>query len=110
MTRAIVDQHFRQRDRLGRLLTALSYNPRLLGIGVDENTAAVRTAEGLIEVVGEGGVTIVDPSEVDYTSIDQVSHGEAVSFLNIRLHVLTEGDRYDLGTRTASPGRRELTS
>jgi len=68
--RVIVDQHFRQRDRLGRLLTALAYNPFAVGVGLDEDTAAFIDADNVIEVAGSGGVTIVDPGEVEHSSID----------------------------------------
>ena len=99
---AIVDQHFSQRDRLGRLLTAVSYNPRLLGIGVDENTAAVISHEGDLEVVGAGSVTIVDPSEVVFSSVGEVSPNEPVSLLNVRLHHLAPGASYNLRSKKFS--------
>ena len=52
--RVIIDQHFRQRDRLGRLLTALAYNPFAVGIGLDEDTAAFFGPDDVLEVVGSG--------------------------------------------------------
>ncbi len=61
--RFIIDQHFRQRDRLGRLLTALAYNPFAVGIGLDEDTAAFIGPDETVEVEGSGGVTVVDASE-----------------------------------------------
>ena len=61
--RFIIDQHFRQRDRLGRLLTALAYNPFAVGIGLDEDTAAFIGPDETVEVEGSGGVTIVDGAE-----------------------------------------------
>ena len=60
----IIDQHFRQRDRLGRLLTALSYNPALLGLGVDEDTAAFISPDDEIDVMGTSAVTVIDTSDV----------------------------------------------
>ena len=75
--RFIIDQHFRQRDRLGRLITALAYNPFAVGIGLDEDTAAFIGPDETVEVEGSGGVTIVDGSDVSYSSIGEVSEGPA---------------------------------
>jgi cyanophycinase len=100
--RVIIDQHFRQRDRLGRLLTALAYNPFAVGIGLDEDTAAFIDADNVVEVAGSGGVTIIDPGSVEHTSIDAVKKGEPVSILGVRLHVLATGGQFDLDSRKAS--------
>jgi len=99
---AIIDQHFRQRDRLGRLLTALAYNPRPIGIGLDEDTAAFIGPDDVLEVHGTGAITIVDPADLVYSSMDSAKRSEAVCMINVRLHVLTEGGRYDIGTRQAT--------
>ena len=98
---AIIDQHFRQRDRLGRLITALAYNPRPIGIGLDEDTAAFIGPDDMLEVVGSGAITIVDPSEVEYTSMDSARPHEPVCVTNLRLHVLVHGGTYDIGSRRA---------
>jgi len=95
----VIDQHFRQRDRLGRLLTALAYNPYACGLGIDEDTAAFINPDGVLEVVGSGGVTIVDPSEVDYSSIAEIRRGEVVTLTNVRLHILAAGGRFDIRSR-----------
>jgi cyanophycinase len=97
----LVDQHFRQRDRLGRLMTALAYNPFPVGLGLDEDTAAFIGPDGTLEVVGGGALTVVDPSEVEYSSADAAKAGEPVSIVGLRLHVLLRGARYDLGSRKA---------
>ena len=97
----IVDQHFRQRDRLGRLLTSISFNPRPIGIGLDEDTAAFISPESKLEVVGSGALTIVDPSELEYSSMDSANRHDPVCLINIRLHVLIEGGTYDIETRVA---------
>lgn len=95
----IIDQHFRQRNRIGRLLTLVATNPRLLGIGIDEDTAAIFDAEGNLEVIGRHSVTIVDGSRM-YSDIFQVKgHGE-VTVSDARLHVLSAGKRFDLETRS----------
>ena len=97
----VIDQHFRERDRLGRLLTALAYNPYACGLGVDEDTAAFINPDGIFEVVGSGGITVVDPADVEYSSIAEVRKGEVVSLTNVRLHVLGSGARFDINSRRA---------
>jgi cyanophycinase len=104
----IVDQHFRQRDRLGRLMTALAYNPFALGLGLDEDTAAFMGPDDSLEVVGSGALTILDPSEVEYSSADAAKAGEPVSIVGLRVHVLLGGARYDLETRKATVAGAEL--
>lgn len=99
----IVDQHFRQRDRLGRLLTAIAYNPRPIGIGLDEDTAAFIAPGNSLEVVGTGAITIVDPSGMEFSSMASAESGGPVCLTNIRLHVLVEGGTYDIETRKARP-------
>lgn len=99
---AIIDQHFRERDRLGRLLTALAYNPRPIGIGLDEDTAAFMGPDGSLEVLGSGAITVVDPSDIEYTSMDSASAHEPVCILGARLHILTEGASYNIRTRQAT--------
>jgi cyanophycinase len=102
--RFIIDQHFRQRDRLGRLLTALGYNPFAIGIGLDEDTAAFISADEVLSVEGSGGITVVDPSEVNFSSIDTVEDGQPVCMLGLRVHMLVAGATFDLNTHQASAG------
>lgn len=102
--RFIIDQHFRQRDRLGRLLTALAYNPFAIGIGLDEDTAAFIGPDETVEVEGSGGVTVVDASDVSYSSMDAVSEGQPVCMLGLKLHILVAGATFNLHTRTAGAG------
>ncbi len=98
----IIDQHFRQRDRIGRLLTLVATNPGLLGIGVDEDTPALFAADDTLEVIGRHSVTIVDGSQM-YSDIYQVKgHGE-VTVSDARLHVLPAGRRFDLRARALIP-------
>jgi cyanophycinase len=102
--RFIIDQHFRQRDRLGRLLTALAYNPFAVGIGLDEDTAAFIGPDETVEIEGSGGVTIVDGSDVSYSSVDEVAEGQPVCMLGLKLHILVAGATFNLSTRAASAG------
>ena len=99
----VVDQHFRQRDRLGRLLSALAYNPAMVGIGLDEDTAAIIGPDDSIEIAGSGAITVVDPADVDYSSMDSANRDEPISIIGVRLHILVDGGRYNLRTREAFP-------
>jgi cyanophycinase len=99
--RFIIDQHFRQRDRLGRLLTALAYNPFAVGIGLDEDTAAFIGPDDTVEVEGTGGVTVVDATDVTFSSIDSVTEGQPVCMLGLKLHILVAGATFNLQTRIA---------
>ena len=100
--RFVIDQHFRQRDRLGRLVTALAYNPFAIGIGLDEDTAAFIGPDNTLEVVGSGGVTVVDASQLEYSSMDAVEEGQPVCLLGLTLHILVAGATFNLHTRKAS--------
>lgn len=102
--RFVIDQHFRQRDRLGRLITALAYNPFAVGIGLDEDTAAFIGPDETIEVEGSGGVTIVDASDVSFSSIGESGEGQPVCVLGLRLHILVAGATFNLHTRLAAAG------
>jgi cyanophycinase len=102
--RFIIDQHFRQRDRLGRLLSALAYNPFAIGLGLDEDTAAFIGPDNNIEVEGSGGITIVDASGIEFSSMDSADEGKVVCMLGLQLHILVTGATFNLHTRQASAG------
>ena len=102
--RFIIDQHFRQRDRLGRLTAALAYNPFAIGIGLDEDTAAFIGPDNTLEVEGSGAITVVDASRVQFTSMDQADDDEPVCIIGLQLHILTAGATFNLHTRKASAG------
>jgi cyanophycinase len=99
----IIDQHFRRRDRLGRLLTALSYNPSPLGVGIDEDTAAVLEPSGVLSVLGAGAVTLVDASGMRFTDSYAVQRGQPLAMMGLRLDFLTSGCRYNLKERKGVP-------
>jgi cyanophycinase len=102
--RFIIDQHFRQRDRLGRLLTALAFNPFAVGIGLDEDTAAFISPDNTVHVEGSGGITVVDAAEVQFSSMDTVNEGRPVCLLGVKLHILAQGATFNLQTRLADAG------
>jgi cyanophycinase len=99
----IIDQHFTQRNRLGRLLAASSYNPFLIGLGIDEDTAAFIGPDNIIEVIGSGTVTVVNADDLTYSSMGQTKRGGALSLLGLKIDVMGEGCRYDLTDRQAYP-------
>ncbi len=102
--RVVVDQHFRERDRLGRLLTALTYNPFMIGLGVDENTAALIDAANRVHVIGTGAVTVADAAASSWTNADRIIHLQApLAILGISVHILTPGCTFDLDQRRAFP-------
>jgi len=102
--RFVIDQHFRQRDRLGRLLAALAYNPFAIGIGLDEDTAAFIRPDNTLEVEGSGAVTVVDASELQFSSMAQADEDEPVCLLGLKVHILVAGATFNLHTRRASAG------
>ena len=106
----VFDQHFRQRDRLGRLLYLIASHPGLLGVGIDENTAAIVEDESSITVTGTGAVTIVDGSRIESTNVAEIECGGAVAVSNVRIHILTSGCSFDVGTREAIIPKIQLLS
>jgi cyanophycinase len=102
----IVDQHFHNRNRMARLLSAVASHTDRLGIGIDEDTCAMFEGNGTFQVIGKGTVTIVDPGEVSHTNYASVGASDPLSIHNMRLHILSHGDRFDLHKRQiAAPGR-----
>lgn len=96
----IIDQHFAQRGRIGRLLTGIAQNPDVLGIGIDENTAIIVNKDGFFEVIGEGAVYIIDGSTISYSNVSEQYSDEVLSIYNVKLHVLREKDKFSLARRT----------
>ncbi|MEC4883992.1 MAG: cyanophycinase [Scytonema sp. PMC 1070.18] len=94
----VIDQHFSQRGRLGRLIAALAQQPAVLGFGIDENTAMVVT-DNQIEVIGEGSITVVDESEVIHSNVEEILKDEPLAVCGSRLHILPHGYKFDLSTR-----------
>ncbi|MFB9312139.1 cyanophycinase [Nocardioides plantarum] len=109
---SVIDQHFDQRNRYGRLLMIVSQSPQLLGIGVDEDTAAiVETVPAalpggddheVLRVLGRGAVTIMDPARIT-TNAFEAKRSTAILASGVVLHVLPEGSSFDLTTRTLVP-------
>ncbi|MCL1471218.1 cyanophycinase [Argonema antarcticum] len=94
----VVDQHFSQRGRLGRLVSALAQQPAVLGFGIDEDTAVVVQGDEF-QVVGSGVVTIVDVAEISHINVDELLKDEALAICGAKLHILPDGYRFNLKTR-----------
>ena len=102
LVNVVVDQHFEQRTRLGRLLAVVAQSPSLIGLGLDEDTAAVIDANDILEVIGRGSVTIVDGSDVITDAFRTTGH-KPMMVSNARLHSLPAGYRFDLRARRVLP-------
>ena len=94
----VIDQHFTQRSRLARLISAVSYNPANLGIGIDEDTAIVLN-NGLLEVIGSGTVTVLDALETTFSDVAEHPPGRPFALCDLRLHILNSALRFDMRTR-----------
>jgi cyanophycinase len=103
---SIVDQHFAERGRMGRLLGAVARNPRNLGIGIDEDTAVIVEGEEFT-VLGAGAVYVVDGRNLTYSNIGEREHYDTMSLFQVTLHVLSQGDKFHLGSREPRVGDRE---
>jgi cyanophycinase len=99
----IIDQHFAERGRFGRLIGAIAHNPRVLGLGIDEDTAVIVEGDTLT-VVGNGGVYVVDGKKAAYSNVAEADSNDVLSLHDIRVHVLAAGDSFDIRARQATSG------
>jgi cyanophycinase len=95
----IIDTHFVQRGRIGRLFQAVVGNPRTLGIGLGEDTGLLITGDGKMEAIGSGLVILVDGRQIRDTNLTQVDLGKPISINNMVVHVMSMFDTYDLNTK-----------
>lgn len=95
----LIDQHFAQRGRIGRLLNAVAQNPETIGIGIDENTAIVMEGTGILKVIGSGAVTIVDGKGITLSNISELNPDETLAITDIKIHILPRGYKYDVKNR-----------
>jgi cyanophycinase len=98
--RLVIDQHFAQRLRIGRLFAAVALNPFLIGVGIDEDTAITIDNNHRITVSGRGTVTIVDGARILHTDIHETPDAHPAALLGLSVHVLTAGCGFDVETRT----------
>lgn len=102
----LVDQHFHNRNRMGRLMSAIASHPERLGVGIDEDTCALFEGDGILQVIGKGSVTIIDPKEMTYTNQADVGATDPLTICNLRVHILVHGDSYDMRKRVPFNSRR----
>jgi cyanophycinase len=95
----LVDQHFHNRNRMARLMSAIAAHPDKLGIGIDEDTCMAIDGVGTFQVLGKGTVTVIDPSDLTHTNHPQVDETAPLSLHNLKVHILSQGDRYDYRNR-----------
>jgi len=99
----IVDQHFHNRNRMARLLSAISHHPERLGVGIDEDTCAVFEQNSILRVIGKGTVMVVDARQMSYTNLGEVEATEPLSIHNLKVHILSHSDRYNMRTHETLP-------
>jgi len=95
----IIDQHFAQRGRINRLLMAIAYNPYILGIGIDEDTAIEISSDGFLVVRGSKTVTIVDGTNITYSNISEIKNKQPLALLDVKVHILPANYKYSLRNR-----------
>jgi cyanophycinase len=105
----IIDTHFVQRGRIGRLMYACASNPINLGIGLGEDTGLLITNGNDMEAIGSGLVMLVDATQMRHTNMADVEMGEPVSIENLVVHVMALGDNYNLKQRKLSIGHHKIT-
>ena len=100
----IVDQHFHNRNRMARLISAIAIQPDRLGIGIDEDTCTLFEGDRRFRVIGKGTVTVVDPSNITHTNQPDGEATDPISIHGLQVHILMHGDGYDLkNNRVLSP-------
>lgn len=92
----LIDQHFAQRGRFGRLISAVALNPGLLGIGIDEDTAIIVSESRWLETVGSNGISIVDGSGLIDTNVSETAPRETLTLSPLQIHILSRGANFDL--------------
>jgi cyanophycinase len=95
----VVDQHFAQRGRLGRLLASVAQNPCILGLGLDEDTAVIAGRDDCLQVLGSQTVTIVDGQPITSTNVSESGPSQPLALMDVLVHVLPAGFRFDLKRR-----------
>ncbi len=100
---AVVDTHFMTRGRIGRLIQVVAGNPRLIGVGLGEDTGVLVTKGTKFKVVGSGLVIVVDGASIGFTNVFDVEHMQPFSVENVKVHVLSAGAGFDLDARAFQP-------
>jgi cyanophycinase len=95
----VIDQHFAQRGRIGRLLSAIAQNPHALGVGIDEDTAIVVHPNQRFTVIGTNAVTVIDGRSITDTNASEASRTMPLALTDVTLHMLPVGYGFDLARR-----------
>ena len=111
LQQVLIDQHFAQRGRFGRLIAAVALHPGFLGMGIDEDTAAIVCEGRWLEVIGSFGITIIDGSSLSHTNVSETAPRETLTLSSFQVHILARGARFDLKQkrlRTPDKGESNL--
>lgn len=95
----IIDQHFDQRGRFGRLLCGVAENPGTLGIGIDEDTAVKLFPDMHFEIIGSNAVTIIDGKTIQCSNVSELAPNEILAIAGVTVHTLPQGYGFDLQNR-----------
>ena len=95
----IIDQHFDQRGRFGRLLCGVAENPEVLGIGIDEDTAIKLFPDMHFEIIGTNAVTIIDGKSIQSSNVSELNQNEILAIMGVTVHTLPQGYGFDLNER-----------
>lgn len=106
----LVDQHFHNRNRMARLMSAIAAHPDKLGLGIDEDTCAAFRGDGTFEVIGKGTVTVLDSRGLEHTNYRDSGETSPLSLHGLKVHVLSEGDQYDYRHRSICPPKLGVMS
>lgn len=102
LSNILIDQHFAERGRIGRLLGATAHNPKNLGVGIDENTAIIFENPEEFKVIGTGAVYVIDAHETHGSNLSEATPDTPLSLYNIKLHLLTKGSSFNVKYRVPS--------
>jgi cyanophycinase len=105
----IIDQHFAQRGRIGRLLSGVAQNPHMLGVGIDEDTAIIVDGNEFM-VIGSQTVTVVDGTHLSYTNVSELKPQEPLAIADVILHILPKGYGFDLNKRKPIEKEKQNTN
>ena len=101
----VVDQHFAQRGRIGRLLAVVAHNPYILGVGIDEDTAIVVKEDHEFRVIGSGAVTVIDGKQVSHSNVSESDSNQSLALTDVCLHLLSKDYGFHLEKRYVSMPR-----
>jgi cyanophycinase len=105
----VIDSHFAERGRIGRLLGAVAQNPANLGVGIDEDTAIIVERNNRFRVIGSGAVYVVDGATMTYSSLSEQTSEGILSIFDVKLHVLGSDDSFDIASREPISGEMQKT-